>query len=180
VIAETGAGFWTADGLTRLRSTTAPSQPQNLVLDNHGAYPLAVASHQANAERWVDVAPTLDSDRDHPFVLPAHGHAPAVAFNAEQTPKTSEGVSLTMRANHNASKLHVQHSGTVPRRLTPLECERLQGFPDDWTQVEYNGKPMADGPRYRMMGNAVTVNVIEWIGRRIVAAEQARAEEEAA
>jgi len=70
--------------------------------------------------------------------------------------------------------------GAVPRRLTPRECERLQGLPDDWTQVEYNGKPMADGPRYRMMGNAVTVNVIEWIGRRIVAAEQARAEEEAA
>jgi len=60
---------------------------------------------------------------------------------------------------------------TVPRRLTPVECERLQGFPDDWTQVEYKGKPMADGPRYRMMGNAVTTTVAEWIGRRILAVE---------
>jgi DNA (cytosine-5)-methyltransferase 1 len=51
------------------------------------------------------------------------------------------------------------------RRLTPVECERLQGFPDGWT----DGLPKA--PRYRMMGNAVTVNVAEWIGRRIMAAE---------
>jgi site-specific DNA-cytosine methylase len=58
------------------------------------------------------------------------------------------------------------------RRLTPRECERLQGFPDDWTLVPYKGKPMADGPRYRMLGNAVTVNVAEWIGRRILATDQ--------
>ena len=58
-----------------------------------------------------------------------------------------------------------------PRRLTPRECERLQGFPDDWTLVEHNGKPMADGQRYRQMGNAVTVSVAEWIGRRILAIE---------
>jgi DNA (cytosine-5)-methyltransferase 1 len=51
-----------------------------------------------------------------------------------------------------------------PRRLTPRECERLQSFPDDWTLVD----GMADGPRYRMMGNAVTVNVAEWIGKRII------------
>ena len=57
---------------------------------------------------------------------------------------------------------------SVPRRLTPRECERLQGFPDDWTLVEHNGKPMSDGQRYRQMGNAVTVSVAEWIGRRIL------------
>lgn len=58
----------------------------------------------------------------------------------------------------------------VPRRLTPRqrECERLQGFPDGWTAwgVDESGKrkDMADTPRYRMLGNAVTVNVVEWIG----------------
>jgi site-specific DNA-cytosine methylase len=50
------------------------------------------------------------------------------------------------------------------RRLTPLECERLQGFPDGWTEGH------ADATRYRMLGNAVTVPVAEWIGRRIIAA----------
>jgi DNA (cytosine-5)-methyltransferase 1 len=57
----------------------------------------------------------------------------------------------------------------TPRRLTPRECERLQGFPDDWTRYADDGKEITDGPRYRMLGNAVTVNVAEWIARRIVA-----------
>jgi len=49
------------------------------------------------------------------------------------------------------------------RRLMPIECERLQGFPDNWTNVD----DMSDGARYRMLGNAVAVPVAEWIGRRI-------------
>ena len=55
-------------------------------------------------------------------------------------------------------------SGMAVRRLTPTECERLQGFPDGWTEG------FADGPRYRMMGNAVAVPVAQWIGRRILEA----------
>src|SRR5690606_12533787 len=53
------------------------------------------------------------------------------------------------------------------RRLTPRECERLQGFPDDWTLLDDAGEVIADTHRYRFMGNAVTVPVVEWIGRRI-------------
>jgi DNA (cytosine-5)-methyltransferase 1 len=48
------------------------------------------------------------------------------------------------------------------RRLTPVECERLQGFPDNWTDGQ------ADSSRYRQMGNAITVNVAEWIGHRLM------------
>jgi site-specific DNA-cytosine methylase len=48
------------------------------------------------------------------------------------------------------------------RRLTPTECERLQGFPDGWTAGQ------SDSQRYRQLGNAVTVNVIKWIGNRII------------
>lgn len=53
------------------------------------------------------------------------------------------------------------------RRLTPREAERLMGFPDDFTLVPYRGKPAADGPRYRALGNSWAVNVAEWIGERI-------------
>jgi hypothetical protein len=53
------------------------------------------------------------------------------------------------------------------RRLTPRECERLQGFPDDWTAIEYRGKPAADGPRYKALGNSMAVNVMAFIGERI-------------
>lgn len=55
------------------------------------------------------------------------------------------------------------YQGVGVRRLTPIECERLQGFPDGWTGEH------SDTQRYKMMGNAVTVNVAEWIGRRIMA-----------
>ena len=53
------------------------------------------------------------------------------------------------------------------RRLTPLECERLQGFPDDWTAITYRGKPAADGPRYKAIGNSMAVPVMRWIGERL-------------
>jgi DNA (cytosine-5)-methyltransferase 1 len=52
------------------------------------------------------------------------------------------------------------------RRLTPTECARLQGFPDDW------GAGQSDSSQYRQYGNAVCVNVAEWIARRIAAAQQ--------
>ena len=56
------------------------------------------------------------------------------------------------------------------RRLTPKECERLQGFPDDWTKIPYRNKPIdqcPDGPRYKACGNSMAVNVMHWIGKRI-------------
>lgn len=53
------------------------------------------------------------------------------------------------------------------RRLTPTECERLQGFPDGHTLITYRGKPAADGPRYRAIGNSMAVPVMRWIGSRI-------------
>ena len=57
--------------------------------------------------------------------------------------------------------------GMQVRRLTPRECERLQGFPDDYTLVLYRGKPAADGPRYKALGNSMAVPCMRWIGRRI-------------
>lgn len=53
--------------------------------------------------------------------------------------------------------------------LTPRECERLQGFPDDWTLIPYRNRPAADGPRYRAIGNSVAVPVIGWIAQRMAA-----------
>lgn len=58
------------------------------------------------------------------------------------------------------------------RHLTPRECERLQGFPEGYTDITWRGKETApDGPRYRALGNSMAVNVMRWIGMRIAAAE---------
>lgn len=58
----------------------------------------------------------------------------------------------------------------IVRRLMPIECERLQGFPDDWTRIPYRGKPAEecpDTPRYKAIGNSMAVPVMRWIGERI-------------
>jgi DNA (cytosine-5)-methyltransferase 1 len=62
--------------------------------------------------------------------------------------------------------------GLRVRRLTPRECERLQGFPDDYTLVPYRGGWAKDGPRYEAIGNSMPVPVMAWIGRRIAMIEQ--------
>jgi DNA (cytosine-5)-methyltransferase 1 len=57
--------------------------------------------------------------------------------------------------------------GSAVRRLTPRECERLQGFDDDYTLVPVGKKMAADGPRYKALGNSMAVPVMRWIGERI-------------
>jgi DNA (cytosine-5)-methyltransferase 1 len=65
------------------------------------------------------------------------------------------------------------------RRLTPTECARLQGFPDDYLDIPYRGKPAADGPKYKALGNSWAVPVVRWIGERINAVEQIKHERKA-
>lgn len=64
------------------------------------------------------------------------------------------------------------HAGMAVRRLTPRECERLQGFPDGYTAIRWRSKPASecpDGPRYKALGNSMAVPVMAWIGERIAA-----------
>jgi DNA (cytosine-5)-methyltransferase 1 len=79
-------------------------------------------------------------------------------------PERVQGVAL--RGRDDGSSIGVLTRWRV-RRLTPAECERLQGFPDGYTDVPYRGKAAADGPRYKALGNSMAVNVMRWIGRRI-------------
>jgi DNA (cytosine-5)-methyltransferase 1 len=61
------------------------------------------------------------------------------------------------------------------RRLTPRECERLQGFPDDWTRIQWKGKKpeeCPDGHRYKAIGNSMAVPVMRWIGQQIKQVEE--------
>jgi len=75
-----------------------------------------------------------------------------------------------VREQHGTNMNAVLQPSMSVRRLTPTECERLQGFPDGWTAIPWKGKPASecpDGPRYRALGNSMAVNVMRWIGRRI-------------
>ena len=94
------------------------------------------------------------------------GQVPAVAFPWQSTfgGATDDGLSGTLIKNQTMAV----GTGAQVRRLTPVECERLQGFPDDYTLIPYRKKPAADGPRYKALGNSWAVPVVRWIGQRIV------------
>lgn len=86
----------------------------------------------------------------------------------------SDEVPLTLSTSNTQTLFSEEGGDMVVRRLTPRECERLQGFPDDWTKIPYRGKPAdecPDGPRYKAIGNSMAVPVMRFIGERIAMAE---------
>jgi len=86
----------------------------------------------------------------------------AIHQNQEGQVSTSDcGFTVGTTGNASARNTGLAHVGMAVRRLTPTECERLQGFPDGWTAG------FADSTRYKMLGNAVCVNVSEWIAKRM-------------
>jgi DNA (cytosine-5)-methyltransferase 1 len=88
------------------------------------------------------------------------------------------GVVGALAAEPGAQQQNYIQSAMQVRRLTPRECERLQGFPDDYTAVPHRSKPAADGPRYKALGNSWAVPCARWIGQRINAVEQITAPQE--
>lgn len=115
------------------------------------------ADGQTNAMTSVNLAPTLTSHakKDPPFIYPAG----------------DEPVTLQIHGGKPGGR---EKRGLTVRRLTPRECERLQGFPDDYTDIPYRNKEHApDGPRYKALGNSMAVPVMRWIGERIRTVEEA-------
>ena len=86
--------------------------------------------------------------------------AGGIGYAEEQSPTLTSASSGT-----NLAPTIMQNMAV--RRLTPVECERLQGFPDGHTDVPYRGKAAADGPRYKAIGNSMAVPCMAWIGQRI-------------
>ena len=112
-------------------------------------------------------------DPCHPIM--AKGHAPAVAFQERgrdggRSLEINGDLAYAMTAPNGggrAQERNILAPDMSVRRLTPTECERLQGFPDGYTLIPYRGKPAADGPRYKALGNSMAVPVMRWIGERI-------------
>lgn len=105
----------------------------------------------------------------------------AIAFSCKDHGADAGAVSPTLRSmGHSGS--HSNGGGQVAcatgvgvRRLTPMECERLQGFPDNYTAIPYKKKPAdrcPDGPRYKAIGNSMAVNCMNYLGRRIKAVDE--------
>lgn len=95
------------------------------------------------------------------------------AFDARQSDVVQYG-NMTGPLDMDGSSIGLFVRSDV-RRLTPRECERLQGFPDDWTLIPWRGRPLEecpDGPRYKALGNSMAVPVMRWIGARIALVDE--------
>jgi len=106
---------------------------------------------------------------------PADAAPPAVAWTFSRHANGmawEDEVAPTLDNNARAgNQQHGVRAGLAVRRLTPRECERLQGFEDDYTLITWKGRPARDGPRYRALGNSMAVPVMRWIGQRIAMVE---------
>ena len=126
-----------------------------------------------------DIAPCIGaSGRGFSRTGDTRGQDCVVAFSCKDYGVDVGEMSPTLRAmGHSGShanaggQVAVQQSAQV-RRLTPKECARLQGFPDDYLDIPYRGKPAADGPKYKALGNSFAVPVVRWIGQRIALVDQ--------
>ena len=94
----------------------------------------------------------------------SHAVAQPTIVHGTQDPCVSD-IAFTQGRNNGGENVMVQ--AMAVRRLTPVECERLQGFPDRYTDIQPKGKATPDGPRYKALGNSMAVPVMAWIGKRI-------------
>lgn len=98
----------------------------------------------------------------------------AVAFQSSQSGVRIGDTHATLDANNGPRRHNGALIGMQVRRLTPTECERLQGFPDDYTAIPWRNKPASecpDGPRYKALGNSWATHVVSWLGRRLAKAK---------
>ena len=151
---------------TLLSSTAGVSRPGNAVTE-HETYIAFGWQNSASQGMSVDtISPTLDKSK-----------TPAVAYSQQPIPEyyahqycqdrvySTEGITPAL----NCSQAHKFRFDMAVRRLTPIECERLQGFPDNYTNIKEN---CPDGGRYKALGNSMAVPVMRWIGERINQYEQ--------
>jgi DNA (cytosine-5)-methyltransferase 1 len=157
-----------------------------LIVEQKETYCLQGGGETSQSSQGSGVNKDVADQSPHVVTSQQGGEGVGVAFTASDRSNKAawEGdISGTINCQMNSESSNLQmgvRENLTVRRLTPIECERLQGFPDNWTSekmeltLEGNewkatGKVVkqADGPRYKQMGNAITVNVGAWIGKQI-------------
>lgn len=164
--------------------------PAVLPLSDTGQHYMAMSQYGTEVAGCL-TALGIGADGDPAFTLMAnHPHMVAAGSGSEPIamgdlnahtaicrnvcPTLKCGGDGAMVASETADKI-MEANPMLVRRLTPLECERLQGFPDGHTLIGWKGKPAEecpDGPRYKAIGNSMAVPVMRWIGKRIAAADK--------
>ena len=138
---------------------------------------LCMSSGQKDAEITKEISSTLTCLHEAPIVIdPFKIFYPSDARKKGTIALHDQVKTLTSQGKQGDSEPCIVRKPSMGvRRLTPRECERLQGFPDDYTAIPWRRKPAdqcPDGPRYKALGNSMAVPVMRWIGKRI--AEEAK------
>lgn len=175
---ETGQGYWQDGdiaGTLRAEGENRPSRPSNIICAGFSGGQGAKAGGIGYRE---EVSPTIRSaesgSNQVPDVVCHENHDAPIAFRWAASPTQGLPIGVdychTMMANRNGEPAVYTNSINTVRRLLPVECERLMGFPDNWTRIPWRGKPAEDcpdAPRYKACGNSMCVNAMRWIGMRI-------------
>lgn len=146
-------------GITRLNR---PRHSTDRVYDPSGASPAISTMQGGGRQPYIKVAEATKQ-----------GYATAIAGQSidlkHPNSKTRRGrVSDIAPTIDTSPQVHTLTVGMEIRKLTPLECERLQAFPDDWTKYDVMGNRVSDSQRYKMCGNAVTTNVVQAVFERLL------------
>lgn len=125
-------------------------------------------------DSWTERSGPLDTDGAsqavaQPYTLASRGRGDG--HNLEYRNDGTANALLQPNGGRGGIGVGAVATSVAVRRLTPLECERLMGFPDAYTLIPYRGKPAQDGPRYRGLGNSIAVPALAWIGRRIASVD---------
>jgi len=129
------------------------------------AFDMAQITSKANGSRAEPGLPTGTLAKGSSMHV-----AQAMAFDW-QSGGDARGLDPKPTAQLQRSQTPAVMQAMAVRRLTPVECERLQGFPDNYTDIQPKGKATPDGPRYKALGNSMAVPVMRWIGERIAQVE---------
>jgi DNA (cytosine-5)-methyltransferase 1 len=127
------------------------------------AQPIAFSRNDDGGDATNDLAPTMRVAGNAGGMLAAAMATHDIA-GTMLSRNTSGGFSNSI---DHAAAGYMAIQAMAVRRLTPVECERLQGFPDRYTDIQPKGKATPDGPRYKALGNSMAVPVMGWIGKRI-------------
>ena len=145
------------------RSTLRPVQPT--LCETGQPHVLTMATGQANAEVLADIAPTLNCNHEQPLLVHPQIAGTLCASGA--------GISRPAGMGSETDFCITSYADLIVRRLTPLECERLQGFPDFWTE-QGSGRNISDTSRYQMLGNSIAVPCVAYIMQGIYHALERR------
>lgn len=145
------------------RSTLRPVQPT--LCGTGQPHVVTMATGQANAEVLADIAPTLNCNHEQPLLVHPQIAGTLCASGA--------GLSRPAGMGSETDFCITRYANLIVRRLTPLECERLQGFPDFWTE-QGSGRNISDTSRYQMLGNSIAVPCVAYIMQGIYHALERR------